>query len=53
MDGGPQRERRSDDRGRRALCRPRCMGRSVERYVNASLARSGLAEPTTSSAVRT
>ena len=53
MDGGPQRERRSDDTSRRSVRRLRCLDRSVERYVNACLARSELAEPTTASALRT
>ena len=38
MDGGPQRERRSDDTSRRSVRRLRCMDRSVECYVNASSA---------------
>ena len=36
MDGGPQRERRSDGTSRRSVRRLRCLDRSVERYVNAS-----------------
>ena len=42
MDGGPQRERRSDDTSRRSVRRLRCMDRSVERYVNASSSAVGI-----------
>ena len=54
MDGGPRRGWRSDGSGS-VVCvrRLRCLDRSVERHVNASLARSELAEPTISSALRT
>ena len=42
MDGGPQRERRSDGTSRRSVRRLRCMDRSVERYVNASSSAVGI-----------
>ena len=38
MDGGPQRERRSDDRGRRSVRRLRCLDWSGRRHVNSYLA---------------
>ena len=42
MDGGPQRERRSDGTNRRSVRSLRCMDRSVERYVNASSSAVGI-----------
>ena len=50
VQGGP---RRGDGTSRRSVRRLRCVDRSVEGQVNASLARSGLAEPTTSYSVPT